>query len=73
MQTLPLMMFFLKQKLRCGKTVCYLVPLYVCDFLLSESDVNCEVVLIVSSLKALTEGQMDGIRKYGFSCLKLIL
>ena len=55
-----------------GKSVCYFVVPYICDYLRSESEVSSQsVLLIVSPLKALMEDQIDDIRKCGISCLKL--
>ena len=63
---------FVKVATGFGKSVCYVVVPYVCDFLRSESHVSSKsVLLIVSPLKALMEDQMDDIRKCGISCLKL--
>ena len=55
-----------------GKSVCYVVVPYVCDYLRPESEVSSQsVLLMVSPLKALMEDQIDDIRKCGISCLKL--
>ena len=63
---------FVKVATGFGKSVCYVVVPYVCDFLRSESDVSSQSVLLtVSPLKALMEDQIDDIRKCGISCLKL--
>ena len=63
---------FVKVATGFGKSVCYVVVPYVCDFLRSESGVSSQsVLLIVSPLKALMEDHMDDIRKCGISCLKL--
>ena len=49
---------FVKPATGFGKSVCYMVvPLYVCDFLRSESEVNCKSVLLIVSPN---RGRSDG-------------